>query len=629
MYILDDTFYVTLSSNVEVDYLHTNTQLNFSNKLSKPLLFNPDENWGVSLFYLSIDGDFIPCIENNIIEVSCPQIKTTFSDDRILSVHAIETCNKNHIFESVRNKIFPLKYQTYNYLSISLQGVGNTSLSLGSNNIVGEPTIVVLKFQKMSDIDKKTNIFHLSSRPRPEHKGLLWENEGNAFKCLFPSIMAFKQGDWEVALSSFSYNPCFSILPYKTSNEMMHIYYDPLDNEIRAKREVVYQSAGNTVVNVENSIPSMETNEVEDNSIISKLEDFPSSMRPQQEEEINVIPNFQNDPNKNIFFSNVDREEKTRPENEANENQVNISNNLLSSSPILSSNGIGGNIGQEAQISNQLLPQKNLDQEVQISNQIPTQQLPQQNPDQEVEISNQIPTQRDPENEVVIANQIPSQQDPENEVVIVENHIRGVPDNAHRSILSFEVKKFNERNEQGTEIVVNSIIAILNHIVNKEKRKVLRASYNKEQNRISIVFLEGGTLYLPWELALIIGINILPYPGNSHVKVGSYMPGEIKLCVPFRKDLFVPKDIMLYADFIRPSFIGNVEGCLLKTIPVTKHTTTETECITYEPYNLEYHDLKFYDNNALPFQLLTTSGNAISFLNKKTPIELSLIFRKK
>ena len=94
-------------------------------------------------------------------------------------------------------------------------------------------------------------------------------------------------------------------------------------------------------------------------------------------------------------------------------------------------------------------------------------------------------------------------------------------------------------------------------------------------------------------------------------------------------NLMIPRNLMLYADCVEPSLIGNIYGQYLTNIPVPIEDVNQKFLTTYEPRNLEFHPLQTGDLSNVHFQLTQTDGKFPSLSNENAQLFITLLFRKK
>lgn len=79
----------------------------------------------------------------------------------------------------------------------------------------------------------------------------------------------------------------------------------------------------------------------------------------------------------------------------------------------------------------------------------------------------------------------------------------------------------------------------------------------------------------------------------------------IRAQFPLVVDMLVPQNLLLYADFITPSLVGNAYGQYLTNIPLTRDHSFYSE---YSPMHPEYHKLNTNALQRVGFKMLHTDG---------------------
>lgn len=96
-------------------------------------------------------------------------------------------------------------------------------------------------------------------------------------------------------------------------------------------------------------------------------------------------------------------------------------------------------------------------------------------------------------------------------------------------------------------------------------------------------------------------------------------------------NFLVPQNLLLYADCVQPSVIGNAYGKYLTNIPIPMQDSKsvfDLSYVVYEPKNLEFHPLHQSDINHVLIQLLRTDGNPPEFMTNQVKLFISFLIRK-
>ena len=196
-------FYVYLnSSDLDTQHISSNTTTSFVNSLSTTLVLDPVDNWGVALHQIQASNEF----ENKsleIIKVKTDVIHPTFTQNKTLSIVTRSKYNRTNgrlvYFEPSCKEFFPVRSTHISNISIWL--TDNTDRPI--NLTYGQPTIIVLKFQKMPS-KRRSFIVRVQSSDDP--KGATSDFQAS----LPPGLSANPDQKWMVSLNSILYKGKFA-----------------------------------------------------------------------------------------------------------------------------------------------------------------------------------------------------------------------------------------------------------------------------------------------------------------------------------------------------------------------------------------------------------------------------------
>jgi hypothetical protein len=157
-----------------------------------------------------------------------------------------------------------------------------------------------------------------------------------------------------------------------------------------------------------------------------------------------------------------------------------------------------------------------------------------------------------------------------------------------------------------------------------------RITIKKKNGKTEISVTEPIILQIPIPVGNILGIN-----QNKAITLNGQIFLDLKPSKKFIGDfkidpnLMIPRNLMLYADCVEPSLIGNIYGQYLTNIPVPIEDVNQKFLTTYEPRNLEFHPLQTGDLSNVHFQLTQTDGKFPSLSNENAQLFITLLFRKK
>ena len=139
-------------------------------------------------------------------------------------------------------------------------------------------------------------------------------------------------------------------------------------------------------------------------------------------------------------------------------------------------------------------------------------------------------------------------------------------------------------------------------------------------------------IILPEELFYVLGFD---NPGiifnNGYGAVPSNYGKQLTARRKVNLNCLVPQNLLLYADCVQPSLVGNAYGKYLTNVPIPmkkKNSIFDLSCVIYEPKKLEFHSLHQSDVNHVLIQLLRTDGNPPEFMSNEVKILISFLLRK-
>ena len=145
---------------------------------------------------------------------------------------------------------------------------------------------------------------------------------------------------------------------------------------------------------------------------------------------------------------------------------------------------------------------------------------------------------------------------------------------------------------------------------------------------VSMIFTRACEFLMPEWLANIVGFR--GYDTISNGRTARFVAERPKIIFARAKmDAYrlVPHSISLLADFIQPCLIGSVQSKILRTLPIQHKFSRRQPSFTFEPKNLEYHNIATRELNMLNFQLLDMAGNEIEFANENQNVILGLVLK--
>jgi hypothetical protein len=157
-----------------------------------------------------------------------------------------------------------------------------------------------------------------------------------------------------------------------------------------------------------------------------------------------------------------------------------------------------------------------------------------------------------------------------------------------------------------------------------------RITIKEKSGKTEISVTEPIILQIPIPVGNVLGIN-----QHKAITLNEQIFLDLKPTKKFVSDfkidtnLMIPRNLMLYADCVAPSLIGNIYGQYLTNIPIKIEDVNSKFLSTYEPRNLEFHPMQTGDLSNVHFQLTQTDGEFPSLSNENAKLFITLLFRKK
>lgn len=134
---------------------------------------------------------------------------------------------------------------------------------------------------------------------------------------------------------------------------------------------------------------------------------------------------------------------------------------------------------------------------------------------------------------------------------------------------------------------------------------------------------------LPEYLYLALGISrhkTYPYGKGTiiHLKADQDYEADFKI----NPTLIIPKNLLVYADCVEPSLIGNEYGQYLTNVPVAVSELSQLTT-SYEPKYLEFHPIHTGDLSNVHFRIIQTDGNVPYLAKNNLKTFITLLFRRK
>ena len=209
----DNEFFIYLVSNTEDNY---NTLSNFTNNFSTPILLD-NGNWRFALHSMFCHNQFSNDEKGDYLKVSCNLITPLENQDDTLAIIArkktsVHYQNNKIFYEPDSKEYFVPNTKFINNIKIQLNLLSSSSnyYTEGAKLLSGQPTVIVLHFMKFNMFSPD---FIVRINSSSVYNEMYTKNTASNFRTNLGRSFNFdpESGDREVALSSITYNPEFSL----------------------------------------------------------------------------------------------------------------------------------------------------------------------------------------------------------------------------------------------------------------------------------------------------------------------------------------------------------------------------------------------------------------------------------
>lgn len=148
------------------------------------------------------------------------------------------------------------------------------------------------------------------------------------------------------------------------------------------------------------------------------------------------------------------------------------------------------------------------------------------------------------------------------------------------------------------------------------------------EGTVNITFTRPCVFHMPEWLANIIGFRGYVTTNNGcTAEFISRSPKVFHARAKMDAYRLVPHSMSVHAEFIQPFCVGSVQSKILRTIPIQHKFSRRQPSLTFEPKNLEYHDIATRELNMFNLELLDMAGNQVEFANDKQNVILGLVLK--
>ena len=211
------SFYVRLISDGSLDIYPSNTLTSFTNVLANPISTPKNENWRVALHSIVSSNNFFSDKKLSHLKVRCDQVQPWYQLTKEISVHARKRYHpekaRAHTFSPLHKEYYEVPTDEISKLSIHLETNYDLSYKRSDRTSVklvqGQPTIVTLHFQSMSDREAMESPISIRVTNRRDDFDY---QPSNSFKVNLPAVLSKtleNAHNYEIALASATYRPGF------------------------------------------------------------------------------------------------------------------------------------------------------------------------------------------------------------------------------------------------------------------------------------------------------------------------------------------------------------------------------------------------------------------------------------
>lgn len=235
------SFYVRLISDGSLDIYPNNTLTSFTNILANPISTPKNENWRVALHSIVSSNNFFSDKKLSHLKVRCDQVQPWYQLTREISVHARKRYHpekaRTHTFSPLHKEYYEVPTDEISKLSIELETNYDLSYIRSDRTSVklvqGQPTIVTLHFQSMSDKEAMESPISIRVTNRRDDYDY---QPSNSFKVNLPAVLSKtleNAHNYEIALASATYRPAFPQFQNVPNNCLEVGYTDASTSEIK------------------------------------------------------------------------------------------------------------------------------------------------------------------------------------------------------------------------------------------------------------------------------------------------------------------------------------------------------------------------------------------------------------
>lgn len=150
----------------------------------------------------------------------------------------------------------------------------------------------------------------------------------------------------------------------------------------------------------------------------------------------------------------------------------------------------------------------------------------------------------------------------------------------------------------------------------------------RSKSRVQLKFVTRSVLYLPIYIAFLLGFRDFATTSDGGLAV---FAGNIDTFFVARRNIDIkaltPHSMSIVCDFIEPTFVAGVQSPVLKTFAISQRESIKLSSVTYEPTNLEFHNLNTRELHSLHFKIIGADGQSIEFTDNSQNIIVGLVIK--
>jgi hypothetical protein len=159
------------------------------------------------------------------------------------------------------------------------------------------------------------------------------------------------------------------------------------------------------------------------------------------------------------------------------------------------------------------------------------------------------------------------------------------------------------------------LVRLINYVLIENLKPLSVAFALKPDGGVSIICRDSVSLRIPWKLALMLGDpNAVGDPGETHARY-TLVAGEKRALLGHPDVMkFVPHTLNVYANFVRPSIVGDSYEHLLKVVAIPQNADMLDRYVTCESEHVDAKMIKHRTIASANFNIRTPDGKPVSLM---------------